>query len=136
MPEIGSTYGIEDVAKLVSQRAAMRLVETFPGTVLYIPKKVTENHELLVIGAEDAQAISLEFGGNHITVPMSFISPRKRRLLIYRLASENMSRRQIALRTGCTERRVYQILSDAGWTDDRQTSLFDDISASTLKFSD
>ncbi|KZB51109.1 helix-turn-helix domain-containing protein [Thalassospira xiamenensis] len=136
MPEIGSTYGIEDVAKLVSQRAAMRLVEAFPGTVLYIPKKVSENHELLVIGKEDATAISLEFGGNHITVPMSFISPRKRRLLIYRLASENMSRRQIALRTGCTERRVYQILSEAGLTDDRQSSLFDDFPGPTLKFSD
>lgn len=127
MRENGSTYGIGDVAELVSARAAMRLVEAFPGTVLYIPKKVSDGHELLAIGEEDAYAISGEFGGNHITIPMSFISPRQRRLLIYRLASEKMSRREIALRAECTERRVYQILNDAGSVDDRQSSLFKDM---------
>lgn len=136
MPEIGSTYGIEDVAELVSQRAAMRLVEAFPGTVRYIPKKLPDNHELLVIGKEDAEAVSRAFGGSHITIPMSFINPRKRRLLIYRLASENMSRQQIALRAECTERRVYQILNEAGYGDDRQASLFDDIHTASMKFSD
>jgi hypothetical protein len=124
MPRAGSTYGIEDVAELVSMRAAMRLVEAFPGTVLYIPKKITQDHELCVIGIDDAYALSRVFGGCHLQVPMSILSREKRRLLICRLASENISRRQIALRAGCTERRVYQILEQENVQDDRQPSLF------------
>jgi len=124
MPRAGSTYGIEDVSELVSVRAATRLVEAFPGTVLYIPKKITRDHELCVIGMDDAYEISRGFGGCHLQVPMSILSREKRRLLICRLASEKISRRQIALRAGCTERRVYQILEQQNAQDDRQPSFF------------
>ena len=79
---------------------------------------------LLVIGDDEAACMSQQFGGCHITVPMSYVSPRKRRLLICKLASENMSRRDIALRVGCTERRVYQILGENREKDERQASLF------------
>ena len=124
MSRPGSTYGIDDVVELVSQRAAMRLVEAFPGIVVYIPKRVPDGHELLVISDDEAACMSQQFGGCHITVPMSYVSPRKRRLLICKLASENMSRRDIALRVGCTERRVYQILGENREKDERQASLF------------
>ena len=124
MPRAGANYGIDDVVELVSQRVAVRLVETFPGTVLYIPKKITADHELCAIGEAEAKTLSRELGGSHIGVPMSIISNEKRRLLIYKLASENISRREIALRAGCTERRVYQILGENRRQDDRQASLF------------
>lgn len=124
MPRAGSTYGIDDVVELVSQRVATRLVEAFPGIVVYIPKKIPDGHDLSVIGEEEAVSLSQELGGCHITVPMSYTSPHKRRLLICKLASENMSRREIALRVGCTERRVYQILGENRQQNDRQPSLF------------
>lgn len=124
MSRTGSTYGIEDVVELVSQRAAMRLVEAFPGVVVYIPKKIHDDHKLMSIGEQEATGLSRELGGCHITVPMSYINPQQRRLLICKLASENMSRTDIALRVGCTERRVFQILSETRKQDDRQPSLF------------
>ncbi len=116
------TYGLADIAEFVSNRVAARLLEVFPGVRVYIPETLNDGHKLNALGEEEAAALVAALPGARITVPMSNITPGKRRHLISKYADDNMTREEIALATECCERRVYQVLQELKREQDNHNS--------------
>lgn len=117
------------VEDMLGRNIARRLVECFPGTQIYIPKKLSENHELLALGEFEAKELVKYFGGDTLNIAMNLLTSAERYNLIAKQINDGNNANQIALNAGCTRRRVFQIKAELQTANDNanpaQTNLFD-----------
>ena len=109
------------IAAAIGDEAAHVLAEHFGGTTVYVPREVSENHDLcLKLGADIANKIASWYGGSRLDVPKR----AHRHAVVRQLArAGNLTRAGIARKTGYSERQIYRLLSEE--SDDRQPDLFE-----------
>jgi len=111
----------DDVARLVERigaEAALKLLEARGGTRLWIPESAEGGVLAGIIGLDAAQAMHRHYGKGEIKVPLG----RPWRVLCY--IAMGLNRQQAALRAGCTENTVHDILSRYGRPTKIQLDLF------------
>ena len=87
---------------------ALRLIEAYGGSRLYVPKMFDPDCKLAQeFGDQMARSMVARWGGDMLKVP----SVRWWRILLYR--REGMSYAQIARKLGCSETTVWQTLNSA-----------------------
>ena len=90
-----------ELLELIGEAALVRLAEAFGGTRLFVPVKMTPEHEIAqAIGIEAARALSARLAPDYIKVPLA----RAHRARQYRAAGR--SNAQIARALGITETGV------------------------------
>ncbi len=62
---------VQDIAEALSLRVVIKLIENFGGVELRVPHKLKDNHKLIKLGLEDAQALCTYCPGDTIHVPKS-----------------------------------------------------------------
>lgn len=99
MSEFGS------LLELLGEGGALRLIELYGGTRLWVPLHLPGDHALTQqLGAAITARLIQYFGGSQIQVPMA----RRWRARIYH--RRGMTYREMARRLGCTEAAVYKAL--------------------------
>ena len=94
-----------DLVRLVGEDAALLFIETFGGRRVFIPKRAATRALISrVIGGTAAKALSAEFGGMQLRVPLA----KQWRMKVYR--QQGMSHSDIAKAIGATENSVQQAL--------------------------
>lgn len=107
---------IRQIAQVIGDDAAHKLARDFGGTRLYVPADPCESHPLtLSVGREDALAVAAHFAGEELIIPMykSRAQRRHDRALILKLKARHRSNAAIARQVGCSERHVYNVLSES-----------------------
>lgn len=117
---------LQDIAELIGLPGTLKLVETYGGVRLYVPKKIDAAHDLArLIGLEQATTLAETYGGElHFDIPRAVaatLAARNARIRADRAAG--MTHRELALANKITERQIRNILGDEG-EDDKQDSLF------------
>ena len=98
-----------DLLKLLGEPAFVALAEAFGGTRLYVPAKLTADHDIVrAVGAEAAERLSQRLAPDYVTVPLA----REIRARHYRALGQ--SKAQVARRLGMTENGVQKLLKRAG----------------------
>lgn len=93
---------LQNLLELLGTEATLKIVEAYGGTRMAVRGNEAADCELRVLLGDAAYALLVQyFCGDVIDVPMA----RKWRFDIY--AAMGMKRREIARKTGCTERAVY-----------------------------
>lgn len=117
---------LQEIAELIGLPGTLKLVETYGGVRLYVPKKIDAAHDLSrLIGLEQATALAEIYGGeDHFDIPRAVAATRAVRDARIRAdRADGMTHRELALRNGLTERQIRNILGDEP-EDDRQVGLF------------
>lgn len=93
-----------DLTKLLGERAFLALVEAFGGTRLYVPRRISADHEIAqAIGEPAAKLLSDRVAPDVLRVPLA----RELRARHYR--AEGLSDAQVARRLGITETGVEKL---------------------------
>jgi len=104
-----SEPNIARLARLVGDGNALTLIERYGGTTIYVPHEAKGEQAITsAIGIAAARALSSEFGGNDLKVPLG----RSWRVQVYRTAGCSLSR--IARYLTITESTVGKILQQYG----------------------
>lgn len=109
---------IDRIAAVIGREATIALMVKFGGTRLYIPRRPREieptSSIVFAIGWDLAQKLGDAFGGESIVVPLhkSRAARRRDRAEIIRLHREGITVASIARQVGCSERHVYNVLSN------------------------
>lgn len=86
----------------------LHLVETYGGGRIYVPRRVRHGQVLSAsLGIEAARALSAEFGGQQLKVPMC----KWWRARVY--GGQGVAQREISRRLGLSEAAVYRHLQSA-----------------------
>ena len=111
---------LREIAETTKAEIAWRLMETFGGTKLYIPKVIDKDHELSkALGFENAQSLIKNFGGIVEDIPNG-AALRSKKIAIHEMEG---STKKIARELGVTERWVRMVKNPT--LDERQEKLFD-----------
>jgi Mor family transcriptional regulator len=112
----------DELAETIGQEDARRLLQALGGLKYYVPKSITADHEIAqAIGLAAAAKLAETFGGTSISLPV-FGSRRKKVWEMERKGG--IRRRDMALKTGYSERHIYRLLDRKA--DERQDDLFGD----------
>lgn len=117
---------LRDIAALIGLPGTLKLVETYGGVRLYVPKKLDAEHELArLIGLEQAARLAATYGGElHFDIPRAVAATRAaRNRCIKADRASGSTHRQLALANSLTERQIRTILGEEA-EDDRQVGLF------------
>lgn len=113
MKKLEGNFLLEEIEKFLSYEQYILLLKEFSGLRKYIPHKMRYNNDFArVFGLDFATHLSQEFGGNYIDVPCKMLHARDRKQLIIHLRKKGTRICDIARRVSCSERRVFQILSN------------------------
>lgn len=114
------------IAEVTSTAAALKLVDAFGGTSIYVPQSITSEDRLaLILGAEAAVALAEAFGGDRLDIPtMAFARHRKAMII-----QAEGSARVVARRLGVTERYVRMVRNAGSTHDPRQIDWVADFAA-------
>ena len=104
---------IAAVEAMVGRKIAKHLVEAFPGTQIYVPKKLSADHPLRCLGDFEAELIVENFSGESLSIPMNIYTPKQRYQAVVDAIKAGKPINKIALDTGCCRRRVQQIKAQA-----------------------
>lgn len=111
---------LAQIAEMLGKEATLRLARHFGGIRLYVPRKIGDHHPICVaIGRADADRLSAWAGGGSLDIPKQ---AARRAHVIQLHTAGALTKSQIALETGYTERHVYRLVRDAD--DSNQPSLF------------
>lgn len=95
-----------DLKRVLGHDGFIALADAFGGTRLYVPHKVTDDHEIVrAIGAERAARLTARYAPATIRIPLA----RKDRAVHYRV--HGLSNGQIARKLGMTEPGVEQMFA-------------------------
>lgn len=117
---------LAEVVDAIGLPSTLRLVESFPGVRVYVPRTLDDDHALVsVLGRDDAQRLTDQFSGEALSIPRCAGALRAvRNACIWRERSEGAA--ALALRYHLTERQVYSVLASAqSAQDDQQQDLFE-----------
>lgn len=114
-------------AEVIGPEATMRFVAYYGGLErIRVPKVARADHTAAtLIGLEAWSRICQVWGGETIDVPRGHFV-RLRKAEIIDLGEQGLHHREIARRTGTTQRYVRSVLGRRTAVDPRQTSLFDE----------
>lgn len=103
---------IRDVATVIGTKGAKKLMETYGGVRIFIPKKMSNQHKLAVmLGPNLAKKMSMHFGGESIQVPKGAAVTRGiRNHEIVNLYGKGTRVCDLAMDFALTERQIYTIL--------------------------
>ncbi|MDP2144412.1 MAG: Mor transcription activator family protein [Gallionella sp.] len=103
----------QEIAQLIGDEAAAKLVAQYGGVRLYIPSMPKLEHAIhQLLGDEIAQQLCGEFGGLSVEIPRACILQIvQRNKLILADRAEGMTQRQLALKYHLTERTIRKICS-------------------------
>lgn len=94
--------------ELVGEDATIKLIEAYGGTRPTVPKYFPASHPMKdLLGDDDFKNLHQYFGGCVLHLPLA----KRWRLEIYR--QRGMKTKEIARRTGYTERAVARIINEA-----------------------
>ena len=118
---------LRQLVELIGLPATMALVEAHGGTRLCIAEKADENAALVaLVGPENAALLGRHFGRERPVIPKGEAALRALRNRRIVADLECMSVRQVALKYGLHERRIWQIQAECGEAQSSATgSLFD-----------
>ncbi|MDT8446176.1 MAG: Mor transcription activator family protein [bacterium] len=105
---------LEELVSILGQEGALKLIQRFGGTALYIPHNPPQNHALsLVLGPEGAARLASYYGGENLYLPLGrqWLREQQRRM-IHDLKAQAVPNNQIAQRIGCTSRWVRMVIRD------------------------
>ncbi|MHB1333415.1 MAG: Mor transcription activator family protein [Sulfuriferula sp.] len=117
---------LRDIAALIGLPGTLKLVETYGGVRLYVPKRLDAEHELArLLGLEHAAKLAATYGGElHFDIPRAVAATRAaRNRCIKADRASGSTHRQLALANSLTERQIRTILGEEA-EDDRQELLF------------
>lgn len=102
---------LRTLAEMIGLPATLKLVETYPGVSIFVPKNVEPEHKLAtLLGLDQARALSAMYGGeNHFEVPRAVRAVRRLRDRALLADLQTMSQRDAALKYQLTERGVRKI---------------------------
>ncbi len=110
---------LQALLELLGEETTLVLVEAYGGTRRAVPKSLPEKHELRdLLGNEAFELLHRYFGGSELKLPLA----KRWRLEIYR--QRGLKTKEIARRTGYTERAVARILNDDGANKQQMTLAF------------
>jgi Mor family transcriptional regulator len=106
---------LQDIANTIGFDAAMKLVERFGGTRIYVPRpqSMAWNHPLSeALGSPDAVRLAHAFQGEAVEIPLATDAQRFRRdVEIVSAYSQGATQRELAQKYRTSERNVRKILS-------------------------
>lgn len=111
----------EDVAplvELIGEAAALRLLEQRGGTRVYVSDPEEGRALVDIVGLDAAAAMRRKYGATRVKLPVG----RQWRVLCYK--AMGLSRPKIALRAGCSETTVDDIVKRHGRPATTQLDLF------------
>jgi len=104
---------LRDIADLIGLPGTLKLVETYGGVRLYVPKKLDADHKLAqLIGLEHAAKLAATYGGElHFDIPRAVEATRAARDRSIRAdQASGSTHRELALKYNLTERQIRNIL--------------------------
>lgn len=111
---------LAQIAEVLGMEAALQLARHFGGIRLYIPRQIGDHHPICAaIGRNHADSLSAWAGGGSLDIPKQ--AARRARVIQLHTAGA-LTKSQIALETGYTERHVYRLVRATD--DSNQPSLF------------
>ncbi|MGE4298921.1 MAG: hypothetical protein AB7E47_12910 [Desulfovibrionaceae bacterium] len=117
MTDLTHCKGLAELAEVVGVAAALELGHRFGGRQHFVPKTPKPEHPWArILGADAWARLCATYGGEKIDLPRGdYLNPKSAR--IRKLLAEGVTnRRQLAERTGATERYVRQV-ANAGPSD-------------------
>jgi len=105
-----------DIIKAIGLPAAMKLVENFGGTRIYLPQpeKVDADNEIAkIIGVEAARALARQWSQERPSIPLARRHLRTVVKSEIQRDSESMSVPELARKYETTERNIYRYLAEA-----------------------
>lgn len=100
-------------SRVTGEEVARKILQSFAGTRIFIPRVVSADHELAsVVGLEAATRIAGEVGGIHVEVPsghMASVMNAQRVIMWAKFAG--LPGREIAGLAGRTERHVRHVVA-------------------------
>lgn len=117
---------LQEIAELIGLPGTLKLVETYGGARLYVPKKIDAAHDLArLIGLDHATLLADTYGGeDHFDIPRAVTATRAARDARIRAdRATGTTHRELALANKLTERQIRNILG-VEEEDDRQVGLF------------
>ncbi|WP_176332667.1 hypothetical protein [Burkholderia vietnamiensis] len=105
---------LRELIDCVGEAAAFALIDWRGGAYLSVPKRVDPQHMLIEhIGPVAFVALVERFGGETVMLPKKdAVTRQQRHQIVRQLRQERLTVDQIAIRTGYTMRRVFQILGE------------------------
>lgn len=104
---------LDDVSAVIGFSATLRLAAWFGGRTqnLYVPQEAAEGQVLaLLLGLENAQRLSREWGGQTLAIPgIEAYEDMQRKRHVGRMFEKGFGTREIASQMRLSERRVQQI---------------------------
>lgn len=115
---------MQNIAELIGVAASINLVRVWGGVRLYIPASAGIGHTIAnVIGQQELETLCAEYGGETITLPaINNVDMQLKYRQIKKLLAEGVSNRDVALRTGYTQRHIERIRRQ--FREDNQLDLF------------
>jgi len=118
-----------EIAELFGQDVADKLMLNFPGVTLYVPETLKDGHRILdALGREDGEAFCAHYSSSRLAIPTgkqraAAANAKEMTARARELEASGMSKPDIAMHLGVSERRVYQLLAGTK-ADPRQGDIF------------
>lgn len=116
---------MQDIADVFGLSMVIALVHNFAGLELRIPHRLKDDHQLMKLGRDNAEALCDYCPGDTIHVPITLDRSRLKRQ-VDDLQAKGFKRQEIAQELGITQRHVRR-LANREDPDDRQFDLFSDM---------
>ena len=120
-----------EIAEIIGVSAMLELVERAGGIKVKVPKKPTEDSELVrYVSLEIVQALSEHFGGGVLEIPnLRNLKKREERArVIGDLLAGKVTVNEAAVELGLTARQIFSLKKAAQQADRFQMNLFDALS--------
>ena len=116
---------LQEMEQLIGTKAVLLLVAKYGGVRLYVPQKISAEHELAkLIGIDAAEKLAREYGSSTHEIPKALLASIDRRNTEIKNEYKMLSQRQLARKYGLTERQIRNIVTGGNGEDQNQMGLF------------
>lgn len=116
---------LQEMEQLIGTKAVLLLVAKYGGVRLYVPQKISAEHELAkLIGIDAAEKLARNYGGGTHEIPKALLASIDRRNTEIKNEYKMLSQRQLARKYGLTERQIRNIVTGGNGEDQNQMGLF------------
>lgn len=114
-------YVVQDISNLIGLGLALKLVEHYKGTSMWVPSQFRPDYHLVYIIGHEAMIKLIEaYGGERLEIPKC--DDAMRAVRNFRICESDKSQSQLAHEYNLTVRQIRNIQCDI--EDDRQEGLF------------
>jgi hypothetical protein len=118
---------LREIAENTDQRTALVLLDTYPGSHVYIPPEPVEGHKLAdKLTADEFKRLCAVYGKNVLKIPKADKARRERRnqMILQDYYTHKMRQGDIAAKYGLDEAWVSKICNNVAISQYTQTDLF------------